>query len=102
MVSVCLVFVYVLDFRSNVFYSEFITDALFEKKQTIMTYESEMAQYQAQVKELEAKSAEKDTLVAKYEAMVKISKSQTDSYATCNKKYTCTYMCKRKFLPALA
>ena len=54
-------------------------DALFEKKQTIMIYESETAQFQAQVEELEAKSAEKDTLVAKYKAVVKESKGQTSS-----------------------
>ena len=57
-----------------------------------MTYESDSAQYQAQVKELEEKSAEKDTRIAKYEVMVKESKGQTNSHP--NKKYTCTYRCK--------
>ena len=56
----------------------FITDTLYEKKQTLMTYESESAQYQAQVEELEAQSAEKDTLVAKYDTMVKERKGQTN------------------------
>ena len=77
----------------------FITDALFDKKQTLMTYESESAQYQAHVKELEAKSDEKDTLVAKYKATVKESKGQTNKLI---RKYTCTYMCKRRPFPALA
>ena len=57
----------------------FITGALYEKKQTVMTFESESVEYQAQVKELEAKSAEKDTLVVKYEAIVKESKGHTYS-----------------------
>ena len=57
----------------------FITDTLFENKQTLMVYESESAQFQAQGKELEAKSDEKDTLVAKFEAMVKESKGRTNS-----------------------
>ena len=56
----------------------FITDALYEKKQTLVTYESESAQYQALVDELEAKAAEKDTLAAKYDAMVKERKGQTN------------------------
>ena len=41
-----------------------------------MTYENETAKLQAQVKELEASSAEKDTLIAKYEAIVKESKGE--------------------------
>ena len=56
----------------------FITDALDDKKQTLMAYESESAHCQGQVKELEAKSAEKGTLVAKREAMVKESKGQAN------------------------
>ena len=54
----------------------FITDALYENKQTLMTYESESAQYQTLVDEMEAKAAEKDTLAAKYDAMFKESKGQ--------------------------
>ena len=57
----------------------FIADTLFEKKQTIMTYESQSAEHQAQLKELESKCAEKDTLVAKYEAVVKETKGQSSS-----------------------
>ena len=44
----------------------FITDALFEKKQTIMTKEYDIAQLQAEV---EARSAEENSLTAKYEPM---------------------------------
>ena len=61
------------------FYCLFITDALYEKKQTLMTYDSELAQHQTKVEELEAMSTEKDTLVAKYKAMVKESKGQSNS-----------------------
>ena len=55
------------------FYTACSVDALYEKKQTVMTYENETAKLQAQVEELEASSAEKDTLTAKYEAIVKES-----------------------------
>ena len=41
-----------------------------------MTYEKEKAKLQAQVEELEATSAEKDTLIAKYEAIVKESEGE--------------------------
>ena len=41
-----------------------------------MTYESESAQLQAYVQELEACSVEKDALIAKYKAMVKESESE--------------------------
>ena len=51
----------------------FITDALFEKKQFIMTYENDVSKLQTQV---EASSAEKDTLMLKYKAMIKESEGQ--------------------------
>ena len=62
-------------FWNNVFSTHFI-EARYEKKQAIMTYENETAKLQAQVKELEASSAEKDTLIAKYAAIVKESKGE--------------------------
>ena len=54
----------------------FITDALFEKKQTIMTNEHEISKLQAQ---LEASSAEKDTLISTYEVMAKKSEGQVNA-----------------------
>ena len=48
----------------------FITDSLFEKKQTIISNENDISKLQAQV---EASSAEKLTLISKYEAMAKES-----------------------------
>ena len=47
------------------------------KKQAIMIYENEIDQLHTQVRNLKATSAaEKDALIAKYEAMVKESKGQ--------------------------
>ena len=54
----------------------FITDALFEKKQTIMTNENDISKLQVQV---EATSAEKDTLIFTYEAMDKKSEGQVNA-----------------------
>ena len=48
----------------------FIGD-LYEKKQSIMTYDAKFVHLQAQVERLESASAEKDTCIAEYEAMVK-------------------------------
>ena len=50
-----------------------ITDALFEKKQSIMTYENDISKLQAKV---EASYAEKDALSAKYEDVVKKNEGQ--------------------------
>ena len=47
-----------------------LTDALYEKKQTIMSIDKKIAKLQAQV---EARSAEKDRVAAKCEAIVKES-----------------------------
>ena len=49
------------------------TDALYENKQTIMSKEREIARLQAQV---EPRTAEKDTVTAKYEAIVKESEGE--------------------------
>ena len=54
----------------------FITDALFEKKQIIMTKEDDICKLQAQ---LETTSAEKDTLISTYEAMDKKSEGQVNA-----------------------
>ena len=48
-------------------------EALYEKKQSIMTYDAKLVHIQAQVERLESASAEKDTCIAEYEAMVKQS-----------------------------
>ena len=69
-------------FETLYFITACILDALYEKKQAIMMCEHENEKLQAQVKNLETTSAEKDvlneaisaekeTLNAKYEAMVK-------------------------------
>ena len=42
--------------------------------QTIMTNESKISTLQAQVEDLKANSAKKDTLIIKYEAIVKENK----------------------------
>ena len=68
-------FVYVFDFRSNVF-SYFITDALFENKRTIMTNEKDISKLQSQV---QASSVKEHTATAKYEALVKDSQGQTNA-----------------------
>ena len=58
---------------SNVFSTACFIEALYEKKQTIVTNESKISTLQAQ---LETTSVEKDTLIAKYEAMMKESKGE--------------------------
>ena len=52
------------------------TEALYEKKQSMMTYENETAKPQAQVDDLEGTSAEKDALIAKYESTLKESEGE--------------------------
>ena len=61
---------------NDVFYTTCGSEALYEKKQSIMTYEIENTKLQAQVEELEATSANKDTLIAKYESIVKESEGE--------------------------
>ena len=46
------------------------TEALYEKKQSIMTYNTEFAKLQAQVETLELSSVEREACIAKYEALV--------------------------------
>ena len=50
-----------------------LTEALYEKKQSIVTYDAEVAKLQAQVEKLKSASAEKD---AEYEAIVKKSEGE--------------------------
>ena len=75
-ISALCVYVHVcVWFWNNVFSTLFI-ETHYEKKQAIMTYENQTAKLQAQVEELEASSADKDTLIAKYAAIVKESKGE--------------------------
>ena len=55
-------------------------EALYEKKQAIMVYEDEIAKLQALVETSKASSAEKDTLIAKYETIVKESEGKNIGY----------------------
>ena len=50
-----------------------LTEALYEKKQSTVTYDAEFAMLQAQVEKMESASAEKD---AGYEAIVKKSEGE--------------------------
>ena len=50
-----------------------LTEALYQKKQSIATYDAEFAKLQAQVEKMELSSAEKD---AEYEAIVKKSEGE--------------------------
>ena len=63
-------------YEKNTFSTAWCSEALYEKKQSIMTYEKETAKHQAQVEELEATSADKDNLIAKYEAIIKKSEGE--------------------------
>ena len=53
-----------------------VIDALYEKKQAIMTYENEIAKLQAQGENLETTSTEKETCFDKYETIVKESEGE--------------------------
>ena len=57
-------------YKSHISSTTCFTDALFEKKQTIMTNENDIAKLQAQVK---TSYAEKESLIAKYEALLEKS-----------------------------
>ena len=61
---------------NDVFSTTCGSEALYEKKQSIISYENENAKLQAQVEQLEATSAKKDTLIAKYEAIVEESEGE--------------------------
>ena len=53
-----------------------VIDALYEKKQVVMTYENEIAKLQAQGENLETTSTEKETCFDKYETIVKESEGE--------------------------
>ena len=67
-------------FWNTVFSTPWFIEALYEKKQTTMTSDSKIAKLQSQVEELEANSAVKDTLIAKYEYIVKESEGENIGY----------------------
>ena len=50
-----------------------LTEAIYEKEQSIVTYDAEFAKLQVQVEKMESASAEKD---AEYEAIVKKSEGE--------------------------
>ena len=53
--------------------TDVLTEALYEKKQSTVTYETEVAKTQAQAERVESTSAEKN---AEYEAIVKKSEGE--------------------------
>ena len=55
---------------------QYFTESLYEKKQSIMTNDTEFAKLQAQVEGLESISTEKDTCIAEHEAIVKGSEGE--------------------------
>ena len=65
------VFAYILLLFKSGSFSACFTESLYEKMQTIRTNEGKISDLQAKVEELLATSAEKDTLIANYEAIVK-------------------------------
>ena len=50
-----------------------LTEALYEKKQSVVTYAAEVAKLQAQVEKSESAFHEKGSCIAEYEAIVKKS-----------------------------
>ena len=69
MKAFAFVCILVYDSRQCIF--QWLIEVLYEKKQRIMTYDAKFVYLQAQVEKLESASAEKDTCIAEYEAMVK-------------------------------
>ena len=53
-----------------------LTEALYEKEQSIMTYDAEVTKLQSQVEKTKSASAEKDACIAEYEAVVKKCKGE--------------------------
>ena len=64
--------VFVYNLRQCIF-TDVVTEALYEKKQSIVLHDSEFAKLQAQVKELESPSPGKDS---EYEAIVNKSEGE--------------------------
>ena len=69
---VCVHCVFVYDLRQCIS-ANVLTEALYEKKQSIVTYDAEFGKLQVRVKNLESASAEKD---AEYEAIAKKSEGE--------------------------
>ena len=63
---------FVYDLRQCIF-TDVLTEALYEKKQSIMTYDAELAELQVQVEKMESASAKKDD---EYEVIVKKSQGE--------------------------
>ena len=63
---------FVHDLRQCIF-TNVLTEALYEKKQGIVTYDAEVAKLQAQMEKMESATVEKDT---NYEAIVKKSEGE--------------------------
>ena len=53
-----------------------LIEALYEKKQAVMTYDNEIAKLQAKIEKLGKASAEKETCIDKYETIVKESEGE--------------------------
>ena len=53
-----------------------LTEALYEKKQSIVTYNTEVDKLQARVEKMESASTEKDACIAEYEAIIKKSEGE--------------------------
>ena len=60
-------------YQTYAFCDGYFTEAIYDKQQTIKTYENQIAILQTKVEKLEATSAEKDALTAKYKATRKKS-----------------------------
>ena len=58
-----------------------LTEALYEKKQSILTYDAEFAKLQAQAEKLESTSAGKDPCIGEYETIVKGSEGEVIQYS---------------------
>ena len=66
---------HVYDLRQHIS-TNVLTEALYEKKQGSVPYDAEFAKLETQVEKLESASAEKDTCIAEYEALVKKSEGE--------------------------
>ena len=53
-----------------------LIEAIYEKKQAVMTYDNEIAKLQAKVQKLGKASAEKETCIDKSEAIIKESEGE--------------------------
>ena len=72
--------VYAKFYQTYAFPNGCFTEALYEKKQSMMTHENETSKFQAQVDDLEATTAAKDTLIAKHKVALKESEGEYNLY----------------------